>query len=85
MNILLFSMPDSFEHTPTIAIRMPLAGAGITPERVYPFAVLLTDKAADASYDFVSLMQVKQNLYRLRDGHLLIAAMRFIHTLGLWN
>jgi radical SAM superfamily enzyme YgiQ (UPF0313 family) len=23
MNILLFSMPDSFEHTPTIAIRMP--------------------------------------------------------------
>ena len=23
MNILLFSMPDSFEHTPTIAFRMP--------------------------------------------------------------
>src|SRR5262249_28126054 len=23
MNILLFSMPDSFEHTPAIAIRMP--------------------------------------------------------------
>src|SRR5258707_7794615 len=23
MNILLLSMPDSFEHTPTIAIRMP--------------------------------------------------------------
>ncbi|HEX3522428.1 MAG TPA: hypothetical protein VHT52_10115, partial [Stellaceae bacterium] len=23
MNILLFSMPDSFEHTPTIAVRMP--------------------------------------------------------------
>jgi anaerobic magnesium-protoporphyrin IX monomethyl ester cyclase len=23
MNILLFSMPDSFEHMPTIAIRMP--------------------------------------------------------------
>src|SRR6266480_824897 len=23
MNILLLSMPDSFEHTPTVAIRMP--------------------------------------------------------------
>jgi len=23
MNILLLSMPDSFEHTPTISIRMP--------------------------------------------------------------
>jgi hypothetical protein len=23
MQILLLSMPDSFEHTPTIAIRMP--------------------------------------------------------------
>ena len=23
MNILLFSMPNSFEHTPTIAVRMP--------------------------------------------------------------
>src|SRR3979409_661372 len=23
MNVLLLSMPDSFEHTPTIAIRMP--------------------------------------------------------------
>jgi hypothetical protein len=59
--------------------------AGITPERVYPFAVLLTDKAADAAYDFVPLMQVKHNLRRLRDGHLLIAAMRLIHALGLWN
>ena len=23
MNILLLSMPDSFEHTPTVSIRMP--------------------------------------------------------------
>jgi hypothetical protein len=23
MNVLLFSMPDSFEHTPTLAMRMP--------------------------------------------------------------
>ena len=23
MNVLLFSMPDSFEHMPTVAIRMP--------------------------------------------------------------
>jgi anaerobic magnesium-protoporphyrin IX monomethyl ester cyclase len=26
MNILLLSMPDSFEHTPTIAVRMPNGG-----------------------------------------------------------
>src|SRR5579872_938916 len=26
MNILLFSMPDSFEHMPSIAIRMPNGG-----------------------------------------------------------
>ena len=23
MNVLLFSMPDSFEHTPSLAMRMP--------------------------------------------------------------
>ena len=23
MNVLLFSMPDSFEHTPTVTMRMP--------------------------------------------------------------
>jgi len=29
--------------------------------------------------------QVKRNLHRLRDGHLLIAVMRLIHALGLWG
>ena len=59
--------------------------AGITPERVYPFAVRLTEGPAETSYDFVPLTQVKRNLHRLRDGHLLIAAMRLIHALGLWG
>src|SRR2546423_12611030 len=40
MNILLLSMPDSFEHMPAVAIRMPngalasLAGNGDPPHRV---------------------------------------------------
>lgn len=59
--------------------------AGITPERVYPFIVRLTEEPANASYDFVPLMQVKRNLHRLRDGHLLIAVMRLIHALSLWQ
>ena len=59
--------------------------AGITPERVYPFVVRLSETAAGASYDYVPLTQVKCNLHRLRDGHLLIAVMRLIHALGLWG
>jgi hypothetical protein len=58
--------------------------AGITPERVYPFIVRLTEGSATLPYDFVPLAQAKHNLHRLRDGHLLIAAMRLIHALGLW-
>jgi predicted O-methyltransferase YrrM len=59
--------------------------AGITPERVYPFIVRLSETAAEAPYDYVPLTQVKRNLHRLRDGHSLIAVMRLIHALGLWG
>jgi hypothetical protein len=52
---------------------------------VYPFIVCLSETAARASYDYVPLTQVKCNLHRLRDGHLLIAVMRLIHALGLWG
>ena len=69
--------------TPLGAAYFP--SAGITPERVYPFMVRLSERAAGASYDYVPLKQVKRNLHRLRDGHLLIAVMRLIHALGLWG
>ena len=69
--------------TPLGAAYFP--SAGITPERVYPFIVRLSETAAGASYDYVPLTQVKRNLHRLRDGHLLIAVMRLIHALGLWG
>jgi hypothetical protein len=59
--------------------------AGVTPERVYPFVVRVAGTSADLPYDFVSLRQVRDNLPRLRDGHLLIAAMRLIHALGMWD
>jgi SAM-dependent methyltransferase len=58
---------------------------GITPERVYPFIVRLSQTAPGASYDYVPLTEVKRNLHRLRDGHLLIAVMRLIHALDLWS
>ena len=69
--------------TPLGAAYFP--SAGITPERVHPFIVHLSETATGASYDYVPLTQVKRNLHRLRDGHLLIAAMRLIHALGLWG
>jgi SAM-dependent methyltransferase len=70
--------------TPLGAAYFP--SVGITPERVYPFVVCLSETAtAVAAYDYVPLMQVRRNLHRLRDGHLLIAAMRLIHALGLWG
>jgi len=69
--------------TPLGAAYFP--SAGMTPERVYPFVVGLTEGTAKTPYDFVPLTQVKRNLHRLRDGHLLIAAMRLLHALGLWG
>ena len=70
--------------TPLGAAYFP--SAGITPERVYPFVVCLTETAtATTAYDYVPLTQVKRNLHRLRDGHLLIAVMRLIHALSLWG
>lgn len=59
--------------------------AGLTPERVYPFIVRLSETSVNTSYDYVPLMQMKGNLHRLRDGHLLIAVMRLVHALGLWD
>jgi hypothetical protein len=31
------------------------------------------------------LTEVKRNLHRLRDGHLLIAVVRLLHALGMWG
>ena len=36
MQILLLSMPDSFEHTPTIAVRMPNGGLASLAGNVDP-------------------------------------------------
>lgn len=69
--------------TPLGAAYFP--SAGITPERVYPFVVRLTEAALPSSYDYVPLTQVKRDIQRLRDGHLLIAVMRLVHALGLWD
>ena len=57
--------------------------AGITPERVHPFVVRLSGSAKALPYDFVPLSEVRASLDQLRDGHLLVAALRLMHALGL--
>lgn len=62
---------------------------GMTPERVFPYAVVLepgTDVyQLSEELEFVPLRQIFGNLEELRDAHLLIAALRAIHALGLWE
>ena len=56
MNILLFSMPDSFEHMPAVAIRMPngaltsLAG-NVDPHLVFNACRKQVDLTAICSLD----------------------------------
>jgi len=59
--------------------------AGITPERVHPFAVRLSQPCEELDYDFVPLSEVRRHRHALRDGHLLVAALRLAHALNLWN
>jgi hypothetical protein len=59
--------------------------AGITPERVHPFAVRLSQPCEELDYDFVPLSDVRRHRHALRDGHLLVAALRLAHALNLWN
>jgi hypothetical protein len=73
----LGASPD--DMTPLGAAYFP--SAGITPERVHPFVVR---GAARAPYDFVPLAALRDAIDRLRDGHLLVAALRLVHALALW-
>ena len=57
MNILLLSMPDSFEHMPTVAIRMPngaltsLAGNVDSRHRVAVADLILVQKEVRATVE----------------------------------
>lgn len=62
---------------------------GMTPERVYPFAVVL-DAGSDVfqiseTLEFVPLRDIFLNLEKIRDAHLLISSLRAIHALDLWG
>jgi SAM-dependent methyltransferase len=59
--------------------------AGITPERVHPLVVRVTDAALELPYDFVPLREFRTRIHALRDGHLLVASMRLLHAFGLWG
>ena len=59
--------------------------AGITPERVHPFVVKIEKGGAALPYSFVRLDDLRNRIFSLRDGHLLVAACRLIHALGLWR
>jgi hypothetical protein len=69
--------------TPLGAAYFP--SAGITPERVHPFVVRLSAKRRALPYDFVPLTELRSQLHHVRDGHLIVAALRLIHALGLWR
>lgn len=62
---------------------------GMTPERVFPFALML-DAGSDLfqiseTLEFVPLRDIFANLEKIRDAHLLIAALRAMHALNLWD
>lgn len=57
---------------------------GVTPERVYPFAIHCDPSKVQLPLVFVSLRDLFDNLEKLRDAHLMIAALRAFHALGLW-
>ena len=62
---------------------------GMTPERIYPFAVVL-DAGSDVfqiseTLEFVHLGDIFANLEKFRDAHLLISVLRAVHALGLWG
>jgi SAM-dependent methyltransferase len=67
--------------TPLGAAYFP--SAGITPERVHPFAVRFTGDPASLPYDFVPLSVLRARIRHLRDGHLLVGLLRLAHALGL--
>ena len=64
-------------------------GAAVFPERgtdarARP-SVRRAQCRARAPYDFVPLAELRESIARLRDGHLLVAALRLMHALALWN
>jgi hypothetical protein len=58
---------------------------GITPERVYPFAVEIDSVTGDGErpLEWVSLRDAIANADRLHDGHLRVVLFRAAHALGL--
>lgn len=58
---------------------------GITPEKVYPYVVSDPFMEFPQSYYSVPLRSLFQNISELRDAHLMIAIMRAVHALGLWE
>ncbi len=53
---------------------------GVTPEQVYPYVVTL--ESINNELKWVSLKEVYSNLELIRDGHLLICAVRLVHAIG---
>jgi SAM-dependent methyltransferase len=57
---------------------------GVTPETAYPFVVEVeANDVASSPLRFVEANTLTRNLDRIHDAHLLIAAYRFRHALGL--
>lgn len=58
---------------------------GITPEKVYPYIISSSFMISSEGYRSVSLKSLFQNISKLRDAHLMVAIMRTVHALGLWE
>ncbi len=56
---------------------------GVTPETVYPYTVAEANLNPDWEIAFVPLAEVVASAARVRDGHLLVSALRLSDALGL--
>src|SRR5207253_2204840 len=60
---------------------------GVTPERVYPYAIEIDAQVAPGERPlcWLPLRQAARHADQLHDGHLRIVLFRALHALGLWR
>ncbi len=58
---------------------------GITPEKIYPYAVSGTEMRLPENIAFMPLRELFANVEKLRDLQLIVSVFRLTHALGLWK
>jgi hypothetical protein len=59
--------------------------AGIMPNRVFPMVVAGAGADLPGDCRFLRLRELFENAEKLRDANLVVAVMRSVHALGLWE